>query len=204
MEYTDKTSWNFTKLNWLSQHMVGHNGFIAGGCFKQIFKDQRVKDIDIFFDSEEEWAGASEHYKRNDSFEKRYVNKKVEAYKHKKTGLTVELIRTIFGSPEEVLNCFDFTITKFVYYKQVAEDENSDESIEYRCLYHPQYFEHLLMKRLVLDDGIPFPASTFERMVRYVKYGYFPCRDTKIALIDALRAMPEVPDLSESMYDGLD
>lgn len=32
----EKDRGNFWMLNWLDQYMVGHKGFIAGGCFKNI------------------------------------------------------------------------------------------------------------------------------------------------------------------------
>jgi len=203
-DFLDVTSWNFAKIKWLDKYMVGHSGFIAGGCFKQIFTGEKVKDIDVFFASEEEWGKASIYFRDNENYIKHYDSKKVEAYKDKKTGLTVELIRTTYGSPADVIGAFDFSITKFAYYKHTEQDEEGEDSISYKCLYHPLYFEHLMMKRLVLDDKIMFPANTFERMFRYGKYGYFPCRETKARIIDALRTMPQVPELSLSMYDGLD
>ena len=36
-------------LNWLDEFMIGHHGFICGGCFKNIFNKEKVKDLDIFF-----------------------------------------------------------------------------------------------------------------------------------------------------------
>lgn len=33
-------------------------GFIAGGCFKNILSGERVKDIDIFFESESDFQEA--------------------------------------------------------------------------------------------------------------------------------------------------
>ena len=204
MEYLDASGLDFARIKWLDTHMAGHKGFIAGGCFKQIFTGQRVKDIDMFFSNGGEWSEASAYFRDNAEYEKHYVTKKVEAYRHKRTGLVVELIRTAFGSPSEMVGSFDFTVTKFAYYKQITGDDGGEESIEYRCLYHPRYFEHLMLKRLVLDDKISFPASTFERMFRYAKYGYYPCRDTKKAVITALRDMPEIPDLSMALYDGMD
>lgn len=54
-------------------------------------------------------------------------------------------------------------------------------------------------------DYIPFPMSTFERMLRYAKYGYFPCKETKMKIINALRDLTdEQVELSESLYDGMD
>lgn len=203
-KFLSESSWNFAKIKWLDRHMAGHSGFLAGGCFKQIFTGQKIKDIDVFFASEEEWGKASIYFRGSADYDKYYDSKKVEAYRCKKTGMVVELIKTVFGSPEDVIGNFDFTITKFTYYKHTEEDENGAETTEYKCLYHPRFFEHLILKRLVLDDNIPFPASTFERVFRYGKYGYFPCRETKKRMIEALRSMPQVPDLGLSMYDGLD
>ena len=61
------------------------------------------------------------------------------------------------------------------------------------------------MKRLVTDNKIPYPMSTFERMLRYAKYGYFPCKETKLKIIKTLRELSEKQvELSESLYDGMD
>ena len=60
------------------------------------------------------------------------------------------------------------------------------------------------MKRLVVDEKLPYPVSTFERMLRYAKYGYFPCKDTKMRIIYGIREVEDVKGLSESLYDGLD
>lgn len=43
---------NFWMLNWLDEYMTGHKGFICGGCFKNIFNKEKVKDLDIFFENE--------------------------------------------------------------------------------------------------------------------------------------------------------
>lgn len=43
---------NFWQIRWLDKYMEGHKGFIAGGCFKNILSGERVKDIDIFFESD--------------------------------------------------------------------------------------------------------------------------------------------------------
>jgi hypothetical protein len=42
-------------------------------------------------------------------------------------------------------------------------------------------------------------------MLRYAKYGYFPCKETKMKIINALRDLTdEQVELSESLYDGMD
>ena len=233
---------NFWMLNWLDKFMEGHKGFICGGCFKNIFNEEKVKDLDIFFKSHVDWAEAVEYFDSmtagysdeetedtvsDEDAEYRflYENDNVKAYTHKKTGVRLELCSKVFGMPEDVINQFDFTITKFAYYKAEVEDETGAEydgssivlnadtcgyekpktHIEYKIMHDDKFFEHLHLKRLVTDNKIPYPISTFERMLKYAKYGYFPCKETKLKIIRALR---EVPDsqiaVSESLYEGMD
>ena len=53
---------NYWMLNWLDQFMIGHKGFICGGCFKNIFNKEKVKDLDIFFQSRADYEEAVEYY----------------------------------------------------------------------------------------------------------------------------------------------
>lgn len=134
----------------------------------------------------------------------------------------IELCCKIYGTAEEILNSFDFTITKFAYYKvnvedydpfgieELVDEENpvstqKDTHVEYKIMHHDKFFEHLHLKRIVTDENIPYPMSTFERMLRYAKYGYFPCRETKMKIIKSLSELSEEQvELSESLYDGMD
>lgn len=223
---------NYWILNWLDEFMEGHKGFICGGCFKNIFSKEKVKDLDIFFKSRSDFDEAVQYFdsmtpgytfedKRNEEYTFYYENDNVKAYKHNRTGIVIELCSKIFGTPEEILNQFDFTITKFTYYKEEVEDETGAYSwidellevtpndtkthIEYKVLMHDKFFEHLQMKRLVIDDEIMLPMSTFERMFRYAKYGYFPCKETKMKIVRALRDLDEQQvELSENLYGGMD
>lgn len=222
---------NYYMLNWLDQFMIGHKGFICGGCFKNIFNKEKVKDLDIFFQSRADFEDAIEYYDSKTAgywidvdselsedkaeYKFLYENKNVKAYVHKETGVRIELCSKIFGTAEDILNQFDFTITKFAYYKEEVEDETGAEvenpskdistHIEYKILVHDKFFEHLHMKRLVTDDKIPFPMSTFERAFRYAKYGYFPCKETKMKMARAIKGLSdEQLEVSESLYDGMD
>ena len=219
--------YNYWMLNWLDQFMIGHKGFICGGCFKNIFNKEKVKDLDIFFKSKVDFEEAVSYYDNqtigNDAkYKILYENANVKAYIHKKTGVRVELCCKIFGTVEDILNQFDFTITKFAYYKEEIEDETGAEvvspfnnenvkspvkstHIEYKVLMHDKFFEHLHMKRLVTDDKILFPMSTFERMIRYAKYGYFPCKETKMKIAREINNLSkEQLEVSEVLYDGMD
>lgn len=210
-KYKTQSVENYMMLIWMDKYIQGHNGFIAGGCFKNIFNGERIKDIDIFFPSETDFYNAVNHYDRqsagysdSDKMDEKYnfyyQNDRVKAYKDINNGMIIELCRSIFGTPKQVLKQFDFSITKFAYYK-----EKNDESTEYKVVYNSGYFEHLHMKRLVTDEGIPFPMATYERMIRYAKYGYFPCRETKLNIAKAINQLDEREMLvPESLYDGFD
>lgn len=212
--------------------MTDHNGFICGGCFKNIFNHEKVKDIDIFFKNQKDFDEAVQYFDSqsmgytgdetgNVIYSFYYKNDNVKAYKHIEKDITIELCCKVFGTAEEILNNFDFTVTKFAYYKEEVEDETGAEydefstvmtpgtepqtHIEYKILHDDKFFEHLHLKRLVTDNKILYPMSTFERMLRYAKYGYFPCRETKLKIIESLRELPKQQiELSENFYDGMD
>ena len=208
-------------LNWLDKYLIGHKGFVCGGCFKNIFAKEKIKDLDIFFRCEQDWSRAVAYFDERSvgygfdgeqvteeyaEYLFSYENSKVKAYKDIKTGLSIELCRSIFGTPEEIINRFDFTITKFAYYKEEVFDENEEDSrIETRAMCNEKFFEHLYLRRLVIDDAIPFPMSTLDRTYRYAKYGYMPCKETKLKLATAINELsPELIEVSNSLYNGVD
>lgn len=103
---------------------------------------------------------------------------------------------------------------KMAYYKEpkYEEEEYEEEeddyfpfssasivAYEYKLLYHEKFFEHLHMKRLVIDENIPFPVSTWERSYRYKGYGYNMCRETKKKLLQALKGV-NVEEEDVSLY----
>lgn len=203
---------NFQKIKMLDKFMIGHKGFIAGGCFKNILNNEKIKDIDIFFNDYLDYENATRYFdtmtpnyegddKRNEEYIFLYQNDNVKAYKHIDTGITLELCQKVFGTAEQVINMFDFTITKFAYYKEF----NEKQEVEYKIICADDFFEHLHTKRLVTDDKILYPMSTFERMIRYIKYGYMPCRETKIKIATAINKISREEIIAnKSLYDGLD
>lgn len=194
-DYIENIPDNFWQIRWLDKYMEGHRGFIAGGCFKNILSGEKVKDIDIFFENADDFDEAVDLFRSDDyvaaGWSCRYENEKAIAFQKTGESVWVELIRSEFGTPEQILRSFDFTVTKMAYHKKLVISEDSagkpEESLEYRLLYHADFFEHLFMKRLVLDENIPFPVGTWERTYRYKGYGFNMCRETKKKLLEALK-----------------
>lgn len=197
---------NFIKLRQLDKYMINHKGYIAGGVFKNIFNNEKFKDVDIFFENETDYTEAEYHFKNNDEYKFKYKNNKVTAFTNKETGVTIELIKHKYNNPLDMIDEFDFTITKFVYYKELEGNDDEVKDVIWKIAYHNKFFEHLHMKRLVIDDKIILPVNTFNRMFRYAAYAYFPCRETKAKIIQALREIPSFSDelLSQELYNGLD
>lgn len=200
---------NYPQIRFMKEFLIGHPGFIAGGCFKSAFYGEKPHDLDMFFKDMTEYTDAVRYFDgEKDDYERGYQNKNVESFIHKKTGIRIECVKKVFGTPEQIISNFDFTITKFAFYVEVEPPEDEDDSWHYiDCvIYHPNFFERLLMKRLVVDDKLPYPVSSFHRTYKYAASGFLPCRETKLKLIRALQELPEVKDsdLANSFYEGVD
>jgi hypothetical protein len=176
-------------LEWLSEYLKGHSGFIAGGCYKNIFREEKIKDIDIFFYNETEFKKGLDVFHINCfRYFKVYENDRAVGFRDKQKGVAIDLIRKTYGTPQQVIDKFDFTITKMALYM----DNKYDTCLEgevwkmYVC-YHPEFFKHLQLRMLEVEGNLLYPVSTFERMIRYVEYGYFPSKECKRIIINNLR-----------------
>lgn len=167
------------KLRFLDRFMANHKGYIAGGCFKGLFSGEKIKDVDLFFLSESDAKEAKEHYSQNEEFREVWSNDRVTAFRCQKTGIAVEVILSFCGDPVEMISNFDFSITKAFYAK--------GEGGEYEFFSHQKFFEHLMAKKLVIDDKVLFPLSTFNRSFRYTRYGFGLCGESKEKLVQSLQ-----------------
>lgn len=178
-----------------------------------VMKHIKQKDIDIFFESESDFQEAIDSFNdekhQKEGWKFKYRNEKVCAFQKEGEKVWIEFIESEFGKPKEILRSFDFTVTKMAYYKEPKYEEKEDDyfpfssasivAYEYKLLYHEKFFEHLHMKRLVIDENIPFPVSTWERSYRYKGYGYNMCRETKKKLLQAIKGV-NVEEEDVSLY----
>ncbi len=200
MEFLEKQKETFNRVRFLSHYLDGHNGFIAGGCFKNAFLKQKIKDIDIFFKNEKDFISAEDYFKTNEDYVFSYENDNTVSFKNKKTNIRIELIRKTFGTPKEILSMFDFSIAKFAMYRGLNDKEENIDN----CLFVSTFFEDLANNKLVIDGDLLFPISTFERTYRYRDYGFGLCRESKEKLIDAIRNAAVSENISNDLYFGID
>ena len=187
---TDKIE-NYPMLNVLNFYIKEINGFIAGGCFRSIFEGNFPRDIDLFFNTEEDFLFAKDVY-IGEEWKVAYENENAIGF-YKKGKPRVDLVRSIYGTPENIISQFDFTIAKFAMDKE-------------KVVYTETYWRDLHLKRLVCDDTIPKPIGTFERVQKYAKYGYFLCRETKVKIIKAIQVIGQFDNenISKNLYQGWD
>jgi hypothetical protein len=171
-------------------------GYIAGGVFKNLFTKEKGRDLDIFFETQEAFEKGVEIIKSNPKYKNHYENDNCIAFRHKETGVVVELVRTRFLPVPNMLDVFDFTIVK------AALKMNSDGQLIFT--YHKDFFEHLMTKRLVIVSEPPLPVNTLQRTWKYANYGYGLCRESKALLTKAVIEKGDVQNLSNELYFGID
>lgn len=198
MEFKEKPKETFNKVRFLDYYMEGHAGFIAGGCFKNIFKGQKIKDLDVFFEKESDFFQAKKFFEAQEDYIFSYENNNTVSFKNKKTNIRIELIRHTYGTPIEIISMFDFSITRFAYARK-----SDEQGIIYYNVYVDTFFEDLTCNKLVIDGNLMFPVSSFERSYRYRSYGFGLCKESKAKLIEALKNS-NTDDLSNDLYFGLD
>ena len=132
---------SFFNLYHLKKYIKDIDGFISGGCFKNVFKHQKIRDIDIFFRNQDDFDKAVKFYSSN--YKKMFENDNCIAFSDHKNGMQIELVRSIFGTPEEITDNFDFTIVKASLVKTevnkftntVKEHFSQNSSVKYLTLF---------------------------------------------------------------------
>lgn len=200
---------NFPMLNVLKHYFRdGLKMCIAGGCFKNYFNFEKVKDIDIFFETKKDFEAYLSEINDDEDYKMIYENSKAIGFKHIDHHTRIDLVRSVFAKPEQIISNFDFTVAKFALFEEeviIKVKSNEVKTKQMSVIHADNYFEHLHLKKLVIDDKIPFPISSFNRMIRYIRYGFIPCNETKAKLIEAIRKISTKEiDIPKELYEGVD
>lgn len=202
---------NLPHVNSVKNHLqYGDGAFFAGGFAKHLFEGKAPRDLDVFFESRDHFERFRDHM-LEDGWETTFTRDNATGVSD--GNVNIDLVTRVFGTPEEIIGNFDFTVTKFALYR-------NGEAFE--AVFHPAFFEHFALRRLVIDDRLVAPISTFQRMGKYARYGYEMCRESKVRLLMSIRdwnptppeggifdAPPQEHDVLESalsrgLYEGVD
>ena len=133
---------------------------------ERFFSIESAKDIDVFSPSREEFEKTQELFKKK-STANNYVSKNSEGYIISHSLPLVDLVKKDFGTPEEIISNFDFTVSQCALFR---EDE------EYYLIFSKEFLQDLFHNRLRwsknffsrnLDDSF-----ILERVMRYHNYGF--------------------------------
>lgn len=141
-------------------NLIKKHGFIAGGACRSTIAGEEIKDFDIFCFSQEDYEPLkkiiSNMYGETRENDLVFQVGSIQLVKPRQN----EFVKT-FGTPGEVVSKFDFSVcrvytldgTNFIW----LDDEFEDD---------------ILNKRLRIKNII-CPISTFKRVVKYAKRGYY-------------------------------
>ena len=167
--------------------VIENESFVAGGAFRSVATGNTPKDIDVFFYNVGGYNNAIERFRASKKYDAVYKTPRSAGFKHISSEMVIDLVCYQFGTPEEVLNRFDFTVCKAALFKQ---------GDMYVFAHHPLFHKHIEERRLFTTNDIENPDLFFNRMVRYVKYGFTEVDYlTKVALFRAIHKMDENAEL---------
>lgn len=181
---------------------------IAGGFLTSVISEEdKSKDIDLFFTSEQAFRDTVTLLTLSPSEHKEDGSWSLNGYKIKggempdldKLGEqrylvfehpsrpALQLLRMVwYDSPEHVIDTFDLTIAQFA-------------ATRAGLVYNPTAFLDLARKRIVLHR-MQFPASTLRRVIKYAHKGYYACPGSLAKICEEIKAFAGNPDVNEVVY----
>lgn len=176
---------------------IGKGVWIAGGAVRRTISNMELEtDVDFFFEDEEAFKlflsslRASKEFRITSEKENELnVQLNIEYREDNVTKPAIlQLIRVrYYGSPQEVIDSFDFTICQFAF---DGED-----------IYCGDYsMWDLGRKRLVLHK-LTFPVATMRRLIKYTQQGFYACAGCLTAVLKATVENPQLIGASPKYID---
>lgn len=189
MDYIISDAVHYEKLRILYPYIKENRGFIAGGVFKDLFLDKNFRDIDVFFINEYQHYNQILNLNSDEDFLNKYENDNAIGFEEKSTKIRIDCVRKCFGNPSDILDSFDFTVSKFALFK--------DEEKRLKVIYHPLFFQDLITKTLRFDTNSSDPISQFSRILKYSRYGF------KIDKKDQINLIRKINQLNVNLIESL-
>lgn len=195
MDYIISDAFHYEKLRILYPYIKENKGFIAGGVFKDLFLDKNFRDIDVFFINEYQHYNQILNLNSDEDFLNKYENDNAIGFEEKSTKIRIDCVRKCFGNPSDILDSFDFTVSKFALFK--------DDQKRLKVIYHPLFFQDLITKTLRFDTNSSDPISQFSRILKYSRYGFKIDKKDQINLIRKINQLNvnTINSLSLNNYD---
>lgn len=143
-------------INYVGEEITNcETAIFAGGFFRSVFTDEKISDLDVFFENNDHMIIFKNMIEKN-SWIKVFESNKAISYK--KDDKKVQLVTFKYTPVTLLLYDFDFTITKYAVCGKLA-------------YYHDNYFEDLMLKHIVYCKSA-CPLSSLKRAFKYRAKGY--------------------------------
>jgi hypothetical protein len=190
-EYIIKDALEFPVIRKLIPYLQNSSGFIAGGVFKDLFLNSDFRDLDFFFENIDEYRVSLNQLTINQKCVRTYENQNAVGIYDNIDKINIDLVTKIFGSPKQILDSFDFTVSKFSLFR--------DNNKKFKVIYHQYFFEDLATKHLRFNVETANPVAQLSRVIKYSGYGF------KINKPDFLNLIKQINELEpESLLNFSD
>ena len=152
--------------------LQNYNVWVAGGAIRSWFALENTTDIDLFFPSEKEKNKALEHLKGLGG-EVIFENDNVTKVKYKSK--VIDFCKVYYKDPEDTINNFDFTVSM-----GACDKKNT--------YFGDDFFMDLASRRLAIN-ATPYPMSSLYRLQKYIKKGYWMCKEEMIKFTAVLQGV---------------
>jgi len=158
--------------------------FVAGGALTSVFSNKKINDLDLFFYDKWKYDDL-----RSEMGEKDWkpVFESDSAVSYNINGVRFQLIKKVFGTPEEVIKNFDFSVCMcactLAPEKKIIMDDN--------------FLYHLAQRTLYFNINAKYPISSLWRVKKYLK------KDFTFPAIEAIKISLAINNLNIKSYIDL-
>jgi len=159
-----------------------------------------TKDVDMFFYNQDLFKNfTDQHYDEDNIFGESYatVNSIGFHYNNDNINVMIDCVRKNFGTPDEIISMFDFTVTQAALF--LGNEENGLDKNTVYLMYHPDFKNHIKNKILLFTSKSSRRQNIMERVERYWDYGYAPDENNSLMIIEAF--LSKYPELSGFTVD---
>jgi len=171
--------------------LIENDVFIAGGAITSIFTNNKINDYDIYFREYKNMLNIKLFLEENKF---KLLFKSDNALSYKRDNVNIQLIKKIYGKPEDIINQFDYTICMGAY------DFSSRKFI-----FNEHFLQHNAQRQLIFNINAKYPICSLYRMLKYIKRGYIISGGEiiKLSLCVNNLKMETFADLKEQL-EGID
>lgn len=143
--------------DFLDLELLSEDVFLAGGALRSLIDGKKPKDYDLFFTGPDAIPVTRERLEKH-GFELIFECPKGELWTYVNGDMKIQLVANIFGTPEEIIDHFDFGATL--------------AALDIYTFYYHKAFVRDVKTRKVSLHRLTYPVATLKRLAKYHGYGF--------------------------------